>query len=109
MKMERKGGRKKKETSAKNTYKERMQTLLRYEWIGSDGNVYKKTGKEQKRQIHNAICCWILNSLSALHMTLPSRSIRRTLTGCRALTCTRHFITLCYRKGINPTAVLLST
>jgi hypothetical protein len=32
----------------------------------SDGSIYKKTDKEQKRQLHNAICCWILNSLSAL-------------------------------------------
>jgi hypothetical protein len=74
----------------------------------SDGSVYKMTDKEQKRQLHNAICCWIANSLSALPLTLPPRSIRRALPGCRALTCTRHFITRCYRNGINPTTVLLS-
>ena len=32
--------------------------------------VYEKRVKEQKRQLHNATCYWILNSISALPLPL---------------------------------------
>jgi len=68
----------KKKQAVKNTYKERIQTWLRHEWIDKVTEIYiKKTDKEQKGHLHNAICCWNLNSLSALPLPLfhhgPSR------------------------------------
>lgn len=45
-------------------------------------------------------------SANATATTVPSRSIRRAHSDFRALTCTIHFITRCYRNGINPTAAL---
>jgi hypothetical protein len=67
---EREAERKKKQAVKKHQL--RKNTNMTKTWMDrkSDGNIYKKTDKEQKRQLHNAICCWTVNSLSALPLPL---------------------------------------